>query len=65
MDGWRGERYMLSIAEIGQALGISRRTTERHIRGGLIPTVRVGRRRLVPVAWVAELEAEALARASR
>ena len=62
MDGLREDRYMMSIAEVARAFGISRRTVERHVRAGLIPTVALGRRRLIPAAWVVELEAEALGR---
>lgn len=45
-----GGRPTLSIEETAQLLGISRWLTEQAIRRGEIPSLRIGRRVLVPLA---------------
>lgn len=54
--GWR-QREVLSVPEAGAVLGLPQSTAYRCAAQGHIPTIRVGRRRLVPVArLVAMLE---------
>lgn len=45
----RGEKILLSIDEAAEALGgISRMSVNRYIQRGLLPSVQLGGRRLVP-----------------
>jgi excisionase family DNA binding protein len=46
------ERRALSIVETSEATGLSRSSLYRAIESGTLPTVKVGGRRLVPVAAV-------------
>lgn len=46
---------LVSVPEAGEMLGVSRATAWRMVDAGTLPTVRVGRRRLVPVAAIDEL----------
>ena len=43
-------RLTISIPEAGERLGISRGSAYEAARSGEIPTIRIGRRKLVPVA---------------
>lgn len=44
----------LSIADVSTRLGLSERTVHRLIAKGEMPSVRFGRRRLIPTAALAE-----------
>ena len=44
-----GDRLTLSVEEAAMALGVSRGTAYEAVRSGQLPTVRLGRRLLVPV----------------
>ena len=44
----------LSIADVSTRLGLSERTIHRLIAKGEMPSVRFGRRRLIPTAALAE-----------
>jgi len=44
------QRKCLSVAEAGEALGISRWSAYQAAKSGQLPTIRIGRRLLVPVA---------------
>jgi excisionase family DNA binding protein len=50
----------LSIRQVAEALSISEITCYRHVETGLIPSVKLGARRLVPAEFLYKLEAEAL-----
>jgi excisionase family DNA binding protein len=52
--------HFLPISEVANILGISCITVYRHAEAGTIPSVKIGSRRLVPAAFLAELEARAL-----
>ena len=59
-------RLALSIAETATALGLSRRTVERCLSDGLLPSARIGaRRRVVPVAALRALLSRADGRTQR
>ena len=51
-------RLTLSIAETAQALGISRPSVYTLLRQGELPTIKLGRRTLIPVdalrQWIAD-----------
>ena len=49
----------VSLEEARQALGISRSLVYRMADDGRLPTIRMGRRRLVPVRVLEEILAEA------
>jgi len=49
------EKLTISVTEAGQILGISRTAAYEAARNGQIPTVRIGRRLLVPVAALERL----------
>ena len=55
------ERVVLTVAEVGLLLGISRTLAYEAVRRGELPSIRVGRRILVPQArlkdWLNSLEA--------
>jgi excisionase family DNA binding protein len=53
-DDWRSHAT-LSVDETASVLGISRNTVYAAIRAGDVPSIRVGRRFLVPTALLAEL----------
>ena len=53
-----------SVSEIAKALGISLITAYRHVATGVIPSVLVGSRRLVPAAYLKSLESEAFSAGS-
>lgn len=46
----RQDRLTVSVAEAGRRLGISRGLMYEAIRRGEIPSIRIGRRILIPVA---------------
>lgn len=46
----RAERLTLSVPEAADLLGLSRASAYQAIRGGLIPSIRVGKRIVVPRA---------------
>jgi excisionase family DNA binding protein len=56
MDHEKLERLLLRPAEAGEVLGISRSKTYELIASGVIPSIRIGRGRLVPAdalrGWV-------------
>jgi excisionase family DNA binding protein len=54
----------LSIPEVADILGISCITAYRHAEAGMIPSVKIGSRRLVPRVFLTNLEAKALGTAS-
>jgi excisionase family DNA binding protein len=54
---WR-ERTTLTVEEVGPIIGISRSSAYEAARTGEIPTLRIGRRLLVPVARLRELLGE-------
>lgn len=45
--------------EVAQAIGTSVRTVKARMADGTIPSTTVGRCRLVPAAWLHDLEAQA------
>jgi excisionase family DNA binding protein len=49
------EKMTLSVPEAGQLLGIGRTTAYDAARAGQIPTVKIGKRLLVPVAALERL----------
>ena len=49
------EKLTLSVTEAGQLLGISRTAAYEGARNGQIPTVRIGKRLLVPRAALKQL----------
>lgn len=57
------ERVLFTINDVSDALGIGRTLAWRLVRGGALPSVRIGKRRLVPAAavkdYVARLAREA------
>lgn len=55
------DRVTLSLNETATLLGVSRRHLERLVAANLIPTVKLGRRRLVVAAAIEQLANEALA----
>jgi excisionase family DNA binding protein len=66
--GWLTERLALTVDETAAALGLSRPTIWRMIRRGELQSVKVGGRRLIPVAALRALlglpDAEGYDRAS-
>jgi excisionase family DNA binding protein len=42
------EKLTITVAEVARLLGISRMSAYAAVRGGLIPSLRLGRRVLVP-----------------
>ena len=55
----REERVTLTIPEAAQRLGISRNSAYEAARRGVVPTLRIGRRLLVPKAALERLLAGA------
>ncbi len=58
------ERRFLTVAEAARALGLSRAYTYTLVSAGEIPSVRFGRRVVIPARWIdqlAEKTAEAVA----
>jgi len=54
------QRRFYSLPETAQVLGVGRSSLERGWRSGSVPTVKIGGRRVVPVAWVDQLTNEAM-----
>jgi len=54
------DRLTYTAKEAAAALGIGRDSVYRAINSGEIPAVRVGNRRLVPVAWLEKKVADAM-----
>ncbi len=44
------QKYVLTVEEAGQRLGLSRPLAYQAVNNGQIPAIRIGRRILVPVA---------------
>lgn len=51
----------LTVAEAAERLRISQVAAYRQIKAGQIPSVRIGRRLLVPAAWIDQLLEDAVA----
>ena len=49
----------MSVDEAAEALGISRSTVYRELNAGRLPSVKIGRRRLVPASAIAQRIASA------
>jgi len=49
------QRLAYSIAEAGMLLGLGQATTERLVASGSLPSIKVGRRRLVPAGALRRL----------
>lgn len=49
------ERTTLTVAEVAAATGLSEVGLRKHIASGAIPSVKVGRRRLIPATWLRNL----------
>jgi len=49
----------LSVPEFASVIGVSRITAYRHVESGKVPSVLVGRRRLIPVRYLETLESSA------
>jgi len=52
-----------SVSEALEILGVSRSCLLRAIDAGQIPSTKLGKRRLIPRAWLDEFERQALATA--
>ncbi len=52
------ERKTLTVPEVGKALGIGRNQAYEAVRKGLIPSLKIGKRLLVPKAALDRLLAE-------
>ena len=50
---------LMSVAEAAEALGMARSTLYRELGAGRLPSVKIGRRRLVPSSAIAERIANA------
>lgn len=65
LDGLPSWRLLLNMHEVGDALGLNRAQAYKLLQAGEIESVRIGRRRLVPLeslrAYVERLRAEAAA----
>ncbi len=48
-------RTTLTVAEVSAATGLSEVGLRKHIASGTIPSVKVGRRRLIPATWLRDL----------
>ena len=55
-------RAFLDAREVATLLGLSSATVRADIRASRIPWIRRGRRVIIPAAWVARLQAEAMER---
>ena len=55
MSNQEPERLVYTVAEAGKLLGLSRNLTYESIRMGQIPSIRVGRRILIPRAALIRL----------
>ena len=52
-------RPTLSVDEVADLLGLDRKTVYASVSSGEIPSLRVGRRILVPTRWLADLDESA------
>jgi excisionase family DNA binding protein len=59
------ERLTLTVPEIAEALGVSRMSAYAAVRAGVIPSIRIGRRVLVPRLALDQLIETATAALSR
>lgn len=57
------ERKTISVAEAGQVLGIGRSAAYEAARRGQLPTIKIGRRLLVPITLLDHLLAGSKAQA--
>lgn len=48
------EQIAYSIADVSQKIGISERSIQRLIASGVLPSIKAGRRRLIPRASLAK-----------
>ena len=55
-----GHKVFLSVKEMAAALGLCEGTIWAHMRRGEMPSVKYGRRRLIPAAFLAQLAREAM-----
>lgn len=53
-------KLLLDVKEVAQLTGLSLSTIWREIRAGVIPTIRIGRRRLVPREFLENLVATSI-----
>lgn len=53
------QRYVLTVAQAAKKLGLSRPLAYQAVNNGQIPSIRIGRRILVPVAALEKLLASA------
>jgi excisionase family DNA binding protein len=49
------ERLTISVAEAGKMLGISRASAYKAVREGEIPVIKLGKRRVVPLAAITRM----------
>jgi excisionase family DNA binding protein len=54
-DLWQTERQAISIQEAAVMLGIGRVSAYKAVREGQIPSIRLGRRRVVPLAAITRM----------
>lgn len=52
------DAHLVSVPSAAYILGIGKSTAYRHCDNGIIPFVRIGKRRLVPAKWIRELIAQ-------
>ena len=52
---FRNQSITMTVTEAGRALGIGRSAAYEAARRGEIPTIRIGRRLIVPAAAIAEM----------
>ena len=50
----------MTVGEAARYVGVSRQTISEWIRDGIVPSVRVGRRRLIPFAHLAQRKRDRL-----
>jgi excisionase family DNA binding protein len=63
LDGDPGGRMFLTATEVGRQLGVRKSRVYELAAGGMLPTVRLGRRILFPRRGLEELADAAIARA--
>lgn len=49
---WQQEALLLSVDEASRQLGVGRSSVYRLIAAGCIPTIRIGRRQLIPTTAI-------------
>lgn len=52
------DRVTLTVTEVAGATGLSEVMLRKHIADGGIPSIKVGRRRLIPATWLTTLTAK-------